>query len=165
MTDAQVRLDPEDYRRVIRRLNELQRDTEDLSPAMREVAAFLQERTLQSFDAESAPDSKPWAPLAPSTLRQKRKEGYADTILQRTRNLRDSIHARSDYRSATAGTNEEYAAIHQFGGEIDIPARAAAAGFGSISAHTITIPARPFLGFGPGDEDEIVDIIRRHLAE
>jgi phage virion morphogenesis protein len=155
--EIDIRLREADYRRVIGRLNELSRDLGDLSPVMRDIAGFLHERTLEGFAAESAPDGTPWKPLAPATLREKRKAGYADTILQRTRNLRDSIHSTYDGRSAAVGTNEIYAAIHQFGGEIEQSGRqqvlAFAARGGRFTSRATGIPARPFLGFRNEDGD------------
>lgn len=163
--NVDIRLNEADYRRINRRLDDLRDDAEDLTPAMRAIAEHLLATTEDAFAGEESPDGEPWKPLAPSTARERRRSGYDGPILQRRRDLLRSIDSQYDHRSAAVGTNLIYAPVHQFGAEIEIPARAAVAGFGSISAHTITIPARPFLGFGPGDEDEIVDIIQRHLAE
>lgn len=176
MTRIDVRFNEADHRRVVDRLNELIRNGEDLTPAMRAVSEHLLSVAEESFARESSPDGEAWAPLAPSTRRQRRREGKDGPILQRDRHLRrslDSDHGR-DY--AAAGTNLIYAAIHQFGGRIERSARSqalafaarggrftsrAAAGrrragsvrvaFAAIGAHHIDIPARPFLGVGPGD--------------
>lgn len=58
----------------------------------------------------------------------------------------------SDYTNDTAvvGTNEPYAAIHQFGGK---------AGRGRKT----TIPARPFLKLTPEDESDIMEDIQAYF--
>ncbi len=141
-----VRFDEADHRRVIARLNELIRDGEDMSPVMREVSEHLLSIAEESFDREGSPDGAPWEPLAPSTRRSRRRAGKDGPILQRDRHLRRSLDSAYDRTSAEAGTNLIYAATHQFGRP---PAG---------------IPARPFLGIGPGDADHILDIIGRHLV-
>ncbi|VEH67135.1 Mu-like prophage protein gpG [Rodentibacter pneumotropicus] len=58
----------------------------------------------------------------------------------------------SEYTNDTAlvGTNEPYAAIHQFGGK---------AGRG----RSVTIPARPFLVLTPQDEADILDDVQHYF--
>lgn len=190
MTTIDVRFNEAEHRRVIASLNQLIRDGEDLSPAMLEVSELLAAIAERSFDAERSPDGVPWAPLAPATVRQKRKAGRSEKILEREGDLKSSILSDHDRRSAAAGTNLVYAAIHQFGGTIQRSARSqvlafAARGgrftsraaasrrragsvrvsFAAIGAHNIDIPARPFLGVGQGDADAILDIVAEHLAE
>ncbi|WP_278385111.1 phage virion morphogenesis protein, partial [Alteromonas mediterranea] len=53
-------------------------------------------------------------------------------------------------RTLTFGSNQEYAATHQFGREED------------------GIPARPFLGLTTGpwsDEDKIIELLQGHLKD
>ena len=147
-----MRIDIEiDDREARAGLNRLVERGDNLTDAMRVIAGFLRESAEESFAREAAPDGTPWQPLAPATLSEKRKRGYADTILQRQGTLVDSIQTDWDRRSAVAGTNIAYAAIHQFGGDIE------------QSARSISIPARPFLGVSRRYEDEIVGAIRDHL--
>ena len=180
---------PAEYRRVLERMNELHRNTGDFTPAMRATAEFLLNRTEESFAREAAPDGTPWKPLAPSTQRERQRLGKDGPILQRDRNLLNSLDSSYDGRSAAVGTNLIYARIHQFGGEIQQSGRqqvlafaarggrfasrastrrrragAVRVSFAEISARTISIPARPFLGAAPGDENALLDIVERHLA-
>ena len=84
-----------------------------------------------------------------------------------TGHLRQSITAASDATSAIIGTNLVYAAIHQNGGTIR--AKGAAAGgkkalktpFGPRGS--VTMPARPFVGFGPPLVADIEAILAAHL--
>lgn len=72
-----------------------------------------------------------------------------------------------DALSAWIGTNLIYAAIHQRGGKIRaIPKSAGGKGalktpFGPRGA--VSMPARPFLGFGEVDLREIPEILAEHL--
>lgn len=109
--------------------------------ALKNIGEYLVEATQGNFDAERAPSGAPWAPLKPKTLRRKRTQ----KILTESRRLRDSIVWQLEGAGELAvGTNVIYAATHQFGrGEI---------------------PARPFLGLSAADRDEIVEILRAHVA-
>ena len=92
-----------------------------LSPRRRgNHAGHLADSAEESFERQAAPPSIPWARLARSTVRQRRRRGYGAErlILTRSGDLRGSILADSDATSAVVGTNIEYAAIHQLGGRI-----------------------------------------------
>ena len=102
--------------------------------------------------------------------------------------LREALFRRVDDEGAIIGSKVEYAAIHQFGGTIDMPARAgtifrrrfADGSLGrrfakrknktsvgtevAIGAYRITIPARPFLGVSRNDEADIFALAHRWLA-
>ncbi|MEW5726059.1 MAG: phage virion morphogenesis protein, partial [Thermodesulfobacteriota bacterium] len=73
------------------------------------------------------------------------------------------------------GTNVLYAAILQFGGRTNpkvIEPKRKKALFWPGAAHPVkrvnhpgsVIPARPFLGIGPEDEADIMEILTRHLG-
>ena len=64
-----------------------------------------------------------WPSLKPATLKQKRKKGLSESILQATGELLRSIQSDSTENSAVVSTNKEYAAIHHYGGVISIAAR------------------------------------------
>ena len=92
---------------------------------------------MQNFDVGGRPK---WLGL-------KYRQG---TPLVDTENLMGSI--TSDYSNdmATVGTNEPYAAIHQFGGK---------AGRG----RKVEIPARPFLALTPQDKADILEDIQDYF--
>ena len=154
---TEVRIEPlPTNAEVLRRLRALQAAGADMRPAMREIAETLLAHVERNFAAERAPDGSPW-PLKPATRKARNRKGYTGPKLQRTRRLLDSVQARYDDESALVGTNLIYAATHQFGDEHGLTVR------GATVRRRRGIPARPFLGFGPGDREELLAIIRRRL--
>lgn len=157
---------------------------------MSTIAAYLLASTQRRFETESGPDGSRWKPLSRRTQNRLvvrgRKRG-AINILRVTTALYRSISERSDELSAEVGTNLVYAAVHQLGGEIQQFARSqrttlkkvrggrqrfvkAGAKGGvarniTIGEHTITIPARPYLGFSNEDVREILQIGQDYLEE
>lgn len=106
-------------------------------------------------------------------LRQAKKY-HRDKILTLRGHLRSGIRYQvQGPLSVQVGTNTKYAAIHQFGGTIDRPARPATGRYRSVAgrtifakkrnvtvpAHKIQIPPRPFLGVSAEDSTEIQRII------
>ena len=57
-----------DDREVLATLNRLGRVSQDLTPAMRDIAAALEDVAAESFESEQAPAGTPW-PTSPSTPR------------------------------------------------------------------------------------------------
>jgi phage virion morphogenesis protein len=118
-------------------LERLAQATTHRTPLMRSIAGTMESAVLQNFDVGGRPK---WLGL-------KYRQG---TPLVDTENLMGSI--TSDYTNDTAvvGTNEPYAAIHQFGGK---------AGRGRKT----TIPARPFLKLTPEDDADIMEDIQAYF--
>ncbi len=149
------------------------------------LGQYLQNSTRARFKTETKPDGTPWKELKQSTIR--RKKSHADKILTLRGNLRDYIRWQPlDDNGVEVGTNTEYAAIHQFGGEIQQPGRQATVRYRSVAgrvlfagrkhkratermvsipAHTVNIPARPFLGISAEDDVQIKVRIREWLEE
>lgn len=141
---------------------------------------MLDQKTLV-FRQERDPSGKAWKPLAKLTLNNK-DHGLSKAQLAsqtahkiltgKTGELGNSLtETTAPYAVRTSagteisiGTNVPYAAIHQFGGVITPKNKKALmipmAG-GVIFAKKVTIPARPFLGFGDKDAKEI----NEYLAE
>ena len=143
-------------------LGRLVRAGADLSPFMRSAAGHLEDSVRESFRRQASP-AGPWAPLKPSTLRERQRRGYRPgPILQRSGALKRSVTSESDATSATAGTNLRYASTHQFGasaGEYGV--RLGRRGSGPIPWGDV--PARPFLVLWPEHKTEIVDSLQDHL--
>lgn len=138
-------------RSVLNALRRLDDRLGNLKPAMRDIAGVLADASERAFQDEADPATgAPWAPLTEATVGMR---GDAHPILQRSGQLAASISPDWGRDFAAAGTNKVYAAMHQFGGttaaDSMIPGK--------------DIPARPFLGLGDEDRDEILDIIRGHL--
>ncbi|WP_337840506.1 phage virion morphogenesis protein [Rheinheimera sp.] len=132
---------------VVDTLNKLIANSQNLYPAHAQMGEYLLESHQSRFQLELSPDGEPWEPLAPETLA--RKEGE-DRILQQSGTLRDTLSYEATPDELLFGSNLEYAATHQFGRE------------------EAGIVARPFIGLtsSPWDDtDEILAILRDHLAE
>ena len=118
-------------------LNKLANTAQDRTPLMRSIAGTMESAVLQNFDVGGRPK---WLGL-------KYRQG---TPLVDTENLMNSITSYYDNNIAMVGTNEPYAAIHQFGGT---------AGRG----RKVDIPARPFLVLTPQDEDDILEDVQAYF--
>jgi len=146
------------------------RATGNLTPAMKAIGEHMLRSTENNFRKQAAPDGTPWKPLKVLSyhlgykMRKKKPThtrsggltaGFqkylgARTILTDSKELRGSIHYRAGRTGVQWGSGKVYAAIHQLGGK---------AGRGK----KVTIPARPYLGVGPADRVEILDIVKNHL--
>ena len=118
-------------------LDKLANAAQDRAPLMRSIAGTMESAVLQNFDVGGRPK---WLGL-------KYRQG---TPLVDTENLMNSITSYYDNDSAEVGTNEPYAAIHQFGGK---------AGRG----RKVEIPARPFLILTPQDEADILEDVQGYF--
>lgn len=97
---------------VLSALSRLEQAATNASPVMAAIAGVMHDAVEENFAQEGRPK---WAGLSPRTL--KRRAG--GKILQDRGRLAASIVERHDANSAAVGTNVVYAAIHQFGGQID----------------------------------------------
>jgi phage virion morphogenesis protein len=136
--------DFEEPRRAFQALKEAQR--QELAATIGE--AIVSETRL-NFEKQQGPDGTPWPPIKPETIaaRSKRKKapsGSAKTLIDHG-HLSDSITYKvgDGGNSVEVGSNMEYAAIHQFGGDT-----------GRNGANKIE--ARPYLGLNSYLEEEIV---------
>ncbi|KAB2921671.1 MAG: phage virion morphogenesis protein [Dechloromonas sp.] len=175
----------------------------NLQPLLSDVGDSLVASTKQRFATGKGPNNVPWKALRPRTIKAK---GGKTLILVDRNILFSSITYRATANEVEVGTNVQYAAIHQFGGEIQIAARSQKArrrtetstrknadgtetvyrkgrfvklqrkkagdfktvrgtevGNIEIGAHTISIPARPFLGIDEADKTTIVDAVEANI--
>jgi phage virion morphogenesis protein len=121
----------------------------DLTKPLNTVAFYLASQAKQSFDKGQSPDGQPWAPLKNPSAR---RGGPSSKPLRDTGVLMASLAGRgagnvTKVRSTALdwGTSVAYASYHQQG--------------------TGRIPARPFLGIGPKQEDGIVRILVEHIEK
>lgn len=120
-------------------LQKLSQATKKRTPLMKRIAGTMEAAVLQNFEVGGRP---PWQGL-------KYREG---SPLVDTENLMSSITSEYDNDQAIVGTNEPYAAIHQFGGK---------AGRG----RKVDIPARPFLVLTPKEEEDILEDIQDYFRQ
>ncbi len=158
----------------------------NLRPLMRQVAADMHDAVEENFEQQGRPR---WQSLssAYAKYKAKKKKTAESKILEFRSALRRSITEKSDATQAVVGTNLSYAAIHQFGGTINIPVHTnilhfkkyksgkhkgktlfaknnTKASYGmksAIGAYQIKMPARPFLKIT--DNDLINTITRRFI--
>lgn len=125
----------------------------DTYPLMDEIGSAVALWTDLRFEREQDPQGRKWRPLAPATLKSRRRgRGSRVAILQDSGRLRQSITHKATARRARVGSNLVYAAIHQFGGQ---------AGRG----RKVSVPARPYLGLSGDDEAEIGAIVRDFVVD
>lgn len=151
-----------DGRAVRDALARLERAGQDLTPAMSEIAAALEDAAKQAFADEASPAGEPWADLSEATKAIRAKDRkWPGEILRDSAILFRSITRDHDRTSAVAGTNVVYAALHQFGAERGAFGRTRRGGpipWGDV-------PARPFLGRSDRLDNVILDAIARHLGD
>jgi phage virion morphogenesis protein len=113
----------------------------DLTPAMRIIAFYGENKIRKSFATETDPTGKPWLP----SQRKLKRGGKTLTL---TGALASSTSSRYSATSATWGTNRpQYDYMHQFGSE------------------TNHLPARPFIGITPEDVKKITEIIMDYVEK
>ena len=118
-------------------LERLAQATAHRTPLMRKIAGKMESEVLQNFKVGGRPK---WLGL-------KYRQG---TPLVNSEQLMESITSEYNNDEAIVGTNEPYAAIHQFGGK---------AGRG----RKVEIPARPFLILTSQDEADILEDIQDYF--
>lgn len=157
-------------------------------PFFDDVGNLLIASVGRRFKAERAPDGTPWAPLKPATIRSRiRRKRSPEGILRDYGHLEGSINAQTTDDEVRVGSPDEHAAIHQLGGTIEMPGRAAKiyrrkdrkgqvgrrfvkkstanhVTDAAIPAYSITIPARPFLGISAEDQTDIMAAAERWLS-
>lgn len=144
----EIKVEDKELQKLLKKLAE---KSQNLRPLMKNIAGIMQDSVEENFEKEGRPAK--WAPLAESTIKQRKKKGYwPGRILQRRGELATSTTSKYDENSALVGTNKVYAAIHQFGGN---------AGRGK----KVKIPARPFLMLGEKENTEIIQEIQNYFQE
>ncbi len=158
----------------------------DPAPMFRDMGEYLLIAHDQRFASQTAPDGTPWQALSPRYQRRKKKN--QGKILVLDGHLMNTLRYQASNDELLFGTNRKYGAIHHFGGDIEIAARSQQAYFRqdgrsgevgnrfvnksrsnfaqrvTIGQHTITIPARPFLGTSAQDNQELLAIATRYLT-
>ena len=138
-----------DNKDVESRLLDLAKQSENLRPLMKNIAGVFAYSTEENFKNEGRPDK--WTDLAESTKKQRTKTGhYPGQILQVSGQLASSISTSYDNDSAIIGSNHDYAAIHQLGGQAG-------------KNQSVTIPARPYLQLTEDDFEEIIQETEKYF--
>ena len=142
----EIKIDNKD---VDRKLLELAQKSENLRPLMKNIAGIFASATEENFKNEGRPDK--WTELSEATKKQRTKQKkWPGQILQVSGQLASSISTQYDDESAIIGSNLDYAAIHQLGGQAG-------------KNKKVTIPARPYLKLTEDDFNEILDATKNFL--
>ena len=140
-----------DNKEVESRLLDLAKRSENLRPLMKNIAGIFAYSTEENFKEEGRPDK--WTELSESTIKQRTKnKQWPGMILQISGQLASSVNTYYDADSAVMGSNLEYAAIHQLGGQAG-------------KNKSVEIPARPYLQLTPDDFEEILSMTENFLGE
>ena len=140
-----------DNQEVHEKLLDLAKKTENLRPLMKNIAGIFAYATEENFKEEGRPEK--WLDLAESTKKQRtKKRKWPGQILQVEGKFVASINTYYDNDSAVIGSNLEYAAIHQLGGQAG-------------RNKSVKIPARPYLKLTDDDYNEINHEIEKYLKE
>lgn len=140
MSDNPIEIQIEN-KAVTEKLLELAQKGENLRPLMKNIAGIFAYSTEENFKNEGRPK---WQDLAESTKKQRQKKRkWPGQILQVEGQLASSVNTYYDNDSAVIGSNLDYAAIHQLGGQAGKNKKA-------------TIPARPYLQLTDNDFEEII---------
>ena len=142
----EIKIDNKD---VERKLLELAQKSENLRPLMKNIAGIFASATEENFKNEGRPDK--WTELSEATKKQRTKQKkWPGQILQVSGQLASSISTQYDDESAVIGSNLDYAAIHQLGGQAG-------------KNKKVEIPARPYLKLTDDDFNEILDATEHYL--
>ena len=150
MTDKPIEVKIEN-KEVEEALLELASRTENLRPLMKNIAGILASSTEENFKNEGRPEK--WTDLADITKKKREKiKKWPGQILQVEGQLAGSVNPQYDNESAVIGSNKEYAAIHQLGGQAGRNKK-------------VSIPARPYLKLTDDDFDEILHETNKYLYD
>jgi len=159
----------------------------DLRPALTNIGQHLADSTRERFLAGVDPEGRRWKPHAPSTVRRRGAGAPVLRIHGQAGGLMGSITYRVEPDAVLVGTNKVYGAVHQLGHTMQVLARSQPVyqrigrdglleprfvkrsrsnfmRYVTIGAHTVTIPARPYLGVSKADRLEMLTILAEHLT-
>lgn len=126
----------------------------DTRPLLESIGAYQVASTQLNFDAEQSPDGEKWQPSI-------RAEMQGGKTLQDQGHLRDSItyNVLND-DEVEVGSAMVYALIHQEGGTIQAKGNFLHFKVGNqyVTKKQVDMPARPYLGLGDHDKQEIGDL-------
>ena len=126
---------------------------------MEPIGLALRQVTQARFFSESGPDGTPWKALNPAYAAIKKGPGILRGPVS---DLWGSITFRASASEVTIGSIKKYAAVQQFGATITAK-NAKALRFqmagGMMFRRSVTIPARPYLGFGDADQEAVLEVV------
>ena len=133
-----------------------------LGELMQDIAARGESATRKRIeDGGPAPDGTDWPDRHPANKNP-------NPLLNLDGHLAQSIQTDASESAAVWGSSLVYARIHQLGGTI-VPRNASALFFDmdgeEVVARSVTIPERPYLGYGEPEREGVEDVIELWLEE
>ena len=134
------------------------------------VANHLHQSVMENFTNQGTNIPGGWKQLKASTLKEKRRKGLSERILEATGNLKRSIKTDSTGSDVWVYTDAPYGAIHNLGGTVNLPGRTRLFRYKGRRKETgfkekiIKIQARPFLVLTEGFKGKIIEEIRRQVG-
>lgn len=147
--ELRINVPGDDLTRYRSRLLQLKRRAQDPQPAFDAFGEYMLGRIDMRFRRGGVPR---WAPLAPSTIADKMRQGYGDKpTLVRTGRLRRSFRARTTKRTLQIINRRSRGGVslyrvHQEG------------------APGANIPRRQMVAYGRTEQQRLSAIMRRHLT-
>jgi phage virion morphogenesis protein len=136
------------------------------TPLLRAIGVGMVRDTDQRLGGSVGPDYQAWPALNPAYAALKRGGGMLRESGQRG-GLAGSLTFHISSGAVEWGSDKVYAAVHQFGGKIAPKTGKALVfklGGRLVRARSVTIPARPFLGFGREEQDTVADVVEGFFA-
>ena len=133
----------------------------DMTPVMDAIGALLVSNTQARFSEGVAPSGEKWKP----SLRAELEGGQT---MMDGGDLYRSIAHKASRDQVEVGTNKIYAAVHQFGATIrakNVPFLRFKVGGRFVSKPSVTIPARPFIGFDATDKKDVEALVVSELEK
>ena len=160
MTGSAITLDDKNANEVLAAILAAAGDTRG---ALKNIGEYEAPATEDRIRQEVSPDGTPFKPLNPLYASDKAGRGNGQGILRgKTNDLSTIIYQLASDTELQVGTNAIYGAAQHFGATI-VPVHAAALVFmmGGQLFHrkSVTLPARPFLGWSDADIAEINEIL------
>jgi phage virion morphogenesis protein len=131
------------------------------TPLLRTIGTGLARNVQDRMDKGVDPQGHPWTPLKPAYAAFKKGPGILRESGIRG-GLQGSITFTAARNQVVVGTAKVYGAVHQFGATIK-PRKGKYLIFRMgpklVFAKHVTIPARPYLGFGTEDRETVMDVL------
>jgi phage virion morphogenesis protein len=164
MTGAKLTVDFEDAT-WLDGIERLQLLTRNFTPLLKAIGVGLVRTTQDRFTAAKDPQRQSWRALNPLYAEEKKGPGILRERAMRG-GLMGSITFKVSGTEVAVGSNKKYAAVHQFGAVIrPVAAKALVFKLGGklVHAGSVTIPARPYLGFGEADQRVALEAVAFEL--
>jgi phage gpG-like protein len=100
---------------VLERFRVLVNESKDRRVPNRQLSVQLQGWVLRNFQQGGSLQTPSWAPLKPSTAKEKARKGYSSKPLERTGHLRQSFRPFYDNDMAGVGSEVPYSQYHETG--------------------------------------------------